>query len=275
MTLRIGLSCAAMSLVFGTVFGLGRLSPRHWLSVPCAAAIELFRAIPLILLLYFSLIGLPTFGWSLPPFWVLSIPIMLHAGSVFAEIVQAGVNSLDRGQFDADFVQAYALTAAIYIVITFGLSRIAELLDRPPRVRRRSRAADPAPATLRPPSGPFCERRQLRQPHPARPGRREGAGAPPRRRAGFGAAAAEPQDPAGNLLRHDDGQHVTAGQIASLVDGAKDAVAFSPSRVFLHDTNGVPVLTDLAALRLPRGGPVAARRPDRPRRPRRPHRTRR
>jgi glutamate transport system permease protein len=62
MTLRIGLSCAAMSLVFGTVFGLGRLSPRRWLSVPAAAAIELFRAIPLILLVYFFLIGLPTFG---------------------------------------------------------------------------------------------------------------------------------------------------------------------------------------------------------------------
>jgi glutamate transport system permease protein len=209
MTLRIGLSCAAMSLVFGTVFGLGRLSPRRWLSFPCAAAIELFRAIPLILLVYFFLIGLPTFGWSLPPFWVLSIPIVLHAGSVFAEIVRAGVNSLDRGQFDAaaaiglrrgqalrlvilpqvfralrpalvtqvirtlkesslgyvvsypellrngqvlgeynaNFVQAYAVTAAIYIVINFGLSRIAELLDRPRRARRRSRAAEPAPVT--------------------------------------------------------------------------------------------------------------------------------
>ncbi|MEV6646910.1 amino acid ABC transporter permease [Amycolatopsis sp. NPDC051371] len=213
MTLRIGLSCAAMSLVFGTVFGLGRLSPRRWLSVPAAAAIELFRAIPLILLVYFFLIGLPAFGWNLPPFWVLSIPIVLHAGSVFAEIVRAGVNSLDRGQFDAaaaiglrrgqalrlvvlpqvfralrpalvtqvirtlkesslgyvvsypellrngqvlgeynaNFIQAYALTAAFYIVINFGLSRIAELLDRPPRRRRRARVAEvdsPAPASL-------------------------------------------------------------------------------------------------------------------------------
>ncbi|MCR6483057.1 amino acid ABC transporter permease [Amycolatopsis sp. OK19-0408] len=211
MTLRIGLSCAAMSLVFGTLFGLGRLSPRRWLSLPCAAAIELFRAIPLILLVYFFLIGLPAFGWNLPPFWVLSIPIVLHAGSVFAEIVRAGVNSLDRGQFDAaaaiglrrgqalrlvvlpqvfralrpalvtqvirtlkesslgyvvsypellrngqvlgeynaNFLQAYALTAAFYIVINFGLSRVADLLDRPPRRRRRAKVSEvdsPAPA---------------------------------------------------------------------------------------------------------------------------------
>ncbi|QRP43333.1 aconitate hydratase AcnA [Amycolatopsis sp. FDAARGOS 1241] len=56
-----------------------------------------------------------------------------------------------------------------------------------------------------------------------------------------------------NLLRHEDGHTVTAEHIAALVHGgseqAHDVVAFSPSRVFLHDTNGVPVLTDLAALR--------------------------
>jgi aconitate hydratase len=56
-----------------------------------------------------------------------------------------------------------------------------------------------------------------------------------------------------NLLRHEDGRTVTAEQIESLVrgrtDGTQHAVSFSPSRIFLHDTNGVPVLTDLAALR--------------------------
>jgi aconitate hydratase len=53
-----------------------------------------------------------------------------------------------------------------------------------------------------------------------------------------------------NLLRHEDGGTVTADQITALCDrriGA--ALSFFPSRVFLHDTNGVPVLTDLAALR--------------------------
>jgi aconitate hydratase len=54
-----------------------------------------------------------------------------------------------------------------------------------------------------------------------------------------------------NLLRHEDGHTVTAGQIEALVRGAgsREVIAFSPARAFLHDTNGVPVLTDLAALR--------------------------
>jgi aconitate hydratase len=53
-----------------------------------------------------------------------------------------------------------------------------------------------------------------------------------------------------NLLRHEDGRLVTAERIRSLArPRAHGDIAFHPSRVFLHDTNGVPVLTDLAALR--------------------------
>jgi aconitate hydratase len=53
-----------------------------------------------------------------------------------------------------------------------------------------------------------------------------------------------------NLLRHEDGRLVTSERIRSLAQPhARGDIAFHPSRVFLHDTNGVPVLTDLAALR--------------------------
>ncbi|MEU8733626.1 aconitate hydratase AcnA [Streptomyces tendae] len=56
-----------------------------------------------------------------------------------------------------------------------------------------------------------------------------------------------------NLLRQEDGRTVTAEHIATLVAGATGrqgrSLPFFPSRVFLHDTNGVPVLTDIAALR--------------------------
>ena len=54
-----------------------------------------------------------------------------------------------------------------------------------------------------------------------------------------------------NLLRHEDGGTVTAEAVRRLAAGrgTGDEVSFSPARVFLHDTNGVPVLADLAAMR--------------------------
>ncbi|MGR6963242.1 aconitate hydratase AcnA [Geodermatophilus sp. URMC 61] len=57
-----------------------------------------------------------------------------------------------------------------------------------------------------------------------------------------------------NLLRHEDGVRVTAEQVEALLAWGHDgpagaAVDLSPSRIFLHDTNGVPTLADLAAMR--------------------------
>jgi aconitate hydratase len=54
-----------------------------------------------------------------------------------------------------------------------------------------------------------------------------------------------------NMLRQEDGVTVTAEVIARLASGVAtgDEVSFSPARVFLHDTNGIPVLVDLAAMR--------------------------
>ena len=57
-----------------------------------------------------------------------------------------------------------------------------------------------------------------------------------------------------NLLRHEDGVRVTTDQIEAMLAWGTDgpagaAVDLSPSRIFLHDTNGVPTLVDLAAMR--------------------------
>jgi aconitate hydratase len=63
-----------------------------------------------------------------------------------------------------------------------------------------------------------------------------------------------------NLVRHLDDEVVTEADVEAVLrrEGADHDIAFHPSRVFLHDTNGVPVLTDLAALR---EAAVAAGRP--------------
>lgn len=57
-----------------------------------------------------------------------------------------------------------------------------------------------------------------------------------------------------NLLRHEDGEVVTAADIAALASAAGRApvgreIAFSPARILLQDFTGVPCVVDLAALR--------------------------
>ncbi|WP_051267451.1 aconitate hydratase AcnA [Nakamurella lactea] len=57
-----------------------------------------------------------------------------------------------------------------------------------------------------------------------------------------------------NLLRHDDGSDERAAQIAAVCNwgdpaGHRQSIDVHGTRVFLHDTNGVPALVDLAGLR--------------------------
>ncbi|HMB72132.1 MAG TPA: aconitate hydratase AcnA, partial [Gammaproteobacteria bacterium] len=57
-----------------------------------------------------------------------------------------------------------------------------------------------------------------------------------------------------NLLRHEDGENVTADDIAALANWDPDAspdqeIAFTPARVILQDFTGVPAVVDLAAMR--------------------------
>ena len=57
-----------------------------------------------------------------------------------------------------------------------------------------------------------------------------------------------------NLLRHEDGENVTADDIAALANWDPAAepsqeIAFTPARVILQDFTGVPAVVDLAAMR--------------------------
>ena len=97
---------AVLSLVLGFLLAIGRLSSRRWISTPCLLFTELFRAIPVLILMMIVYYGLPPLGvtWVTPLIAVVT-GLTLYNGSVFAEIFRAGVEALPHGQAEA----AYAL----------------------------------------------------------------------------------------------------------------------------------------------------------------------
>ena len=42
-----------LALVFGLVFAVGRLSEHRWIRVPAGVVVEFFRAVPLLLMIFF------------------------------------------------------------------------------------------------------------------------------------------------------------------------------------------------------------------------------
>jgi glutamate transport system permease protein len=93
-----------LSLVLGLVLSVGRLSDHAWVRIPVTLFIELFRAIPVLILMMIMYYGLPPLGVDfVTPFVAVVTGLTLYNGSVLAEVFRSGVESLPNGQKEAAF----------------------------------------------------------------------------------------------------------------------------------------------------------------------------
>jgi glutamate transport system permease protein len=103
-TLAAFATAAFLSLILGVLLAFGRLSDRRWISLPCYGFTELFRAVPLLILMMIFYYGLPTVGvQGITPFTAVVAGLVLYNGSVLAEVFRAGIESLPRGQSEAGY----------------------------------------------------------------------------------------------------------------------------------------------------------------------------
>lgn len=92
----------AVGFVIGAFTGLGRLSKNKLIYWLCTTYVEIIRGTPIlvqILFIYFGLSDL--FGINLDKITASIIAIAINAGAYIAEIVRGGVQSIDKGQFEA------------------------------------------------------------------------------------------------------------------------------------------------------------------------------
>lgn len=99
-TLTAAAVAIVLAVAFGALFASGRLSDHAGLRWPSIVVIEFFRAVPLLLLIFFLFLG---FGGPLGTFWALVLGLTLYNGSVLAEIFRAGILSVPRGQSEAGY----------------------------------------------------------------------------------------------------------------------------------------------------------------------------
>jgi glutamate transport system permease protein len=128
-TLLVTAVAAALALPLGALIALVRLSRSRWPRALARGYVELFRAVPLLLLLYVFLFALPRAGLTFPVFWQLVIPIVLGNAAAFAEIFRAGVLALDRGQSEA--AHSLGMTywqAMAWVVIPQAVRRLVPTL---------------------------------------------------------------------------------------------------------------------------------------------------
>jgi len=81
------------------LLGVGMLSPIPVVSWACATFVEFFRAVPLLMLIFFFFLAFPDLG----SFGALVLGLTLYNGAVLAEIFRAGILAVPRGQSEAAY----------------------------------------------------------------------------------------------------------------------------------------------------------------------------
>jgi His/Glu/Gln/Arg/opine family amino acid ABC transporter permease subunit len=102
-TLKLSLLSIAISLVIGTVVGVMRVAPLAPVAVFAEGYITFFRNIPLLIVLFFVLNGLPSspLAIRLSFFTTAVVGLSVYTAAYVAEVVRAGLQSLSLGQLEA------------------------------------------------------------------------------------------------------------------------------------------------------------------------------
>jgi polar amino acid transport system permease protein len=91
-----------LGLALGLATGLLRLSRNPLITAPLIAYIEIFRCTPLLVQIVWFYYALPVvIGVDIPAYVAAALVLSLYTGAFYAEIVRGGVNSIERGQWDA------------------------------------------------------------------------------------------------------------------------------------------------------------------------------
>ena len=100
-TFLISVFSIGLAIATGIIACACRISGIKPLKYPAIAYIEIIRSTPLLVQIYFLYFGLPTLGIRVPEIQTGIIALMLNSGAYIAEIIRAGINSVDPGQIEA------------------------------------------------------------------------------------------------------------------------------------------------------------------------------
>ena len=101
-TLRIFAICAVVGLGLGLLVGLARQSANGWLRRPATVFVEFFRNTPVLVQILWFYFALPILlPFDISPLAAAALGISLNSAAFTGEIVRGGIQSIERGQWEA------------------------------------------------------------------------------------------------------------------------------------------------------------------------------
>ncbi|MBO4732482.1 MAG: amino acid ABC transporter permease, partial [Spirochaetaceae bacterium] len=107
-TMLLTLLALPFAMVIGLIFALCNVSRIKVLNIIGTVYVDAIRGVPLIVLAYFIYFGVPQAikmmgvnTFKLPALQAGTIALSMNCGAYMAEIIRAGIQSIDKGQMEA------------------------------------------------------------------------------------------------------------------------------------------------------------------------------
>lgn len=113
-TLKAAGLAIVLSMVTGALLAIGRLSDRPVLRLPAVTVVEFFRAVPLLMLIFFFFLASPN---TLGSYGALVAGLTLYNGAVIAEIFRAGILAVPKGQREAAYAIGLRQSQTMWLVL--------------------------------------------------------------------------------------------------------------------------------------------------------------
>ena len=129
-TVLLSVTAISISIVAGLLISLPGLSANHYLRSFNRVYVEGIRAIPILVLILWVYYGLPQVaGFTLVAFWAGVIALALSDSAFEAEIFRAGIQSIDKGQFEAAHSISLGYTDMMrFVILPQAIRRILPAL---------------------------------------------------------------------------------------------------------------------------------------------------
>ncbi len=117
VTLQMAFSAVLGAVVFGVIFGPGKLSDHAVIRWFSWAVVEFFRAVPVLLLMILIFFSYGITRGESGAYWSVVIALTLYNGAVLAEVFRAGVLAVPTGQAEAAYAIGMRKTQVMNIVL--------------------------------------------------------------------------------------------------------------------------------------------------------------
>jgi polar amino acid transport system permease protein len=118
-TTTVEVTCISFILGFlwGVILAVGELSTLKIVSMLSRVYVAIFRGVPLLIVLFAVYFGFPQVGWNIEALTAGIMGLVLNLGAFTAEIIRAGILSIDKGQTEAGLALGMnRMQVMIYVV---------------------------------------------------------------------------------------------------------------------------------------------------------------